>query len=118
MTWRLRSMVVDSDRTILVLDRLGKIGEARAGNVGVDLQSMAERIGLSGGVCFGEEVDLPDDPQPEGLTIHADELAALRWALTALDLTPVGDRPGELRPDSGPAKHLAALRLLIQRAEQ
>lgn len=106
MNPRLRSMVIDGDRTILVLDRLPVSptpGDDQRWN------EAAKRMGASGGMTYGGSIDLPDDPQPEGLTIHADELAALRRLAEV-----VAGVPGaEYRPDDR-----AALNLLIERAEQ
>jgi hypothetical protein len=115
-------MTLDSERVILVLDRtqMGMTDDPDAAKAAVDgFNSLAKSLGASGGIMFGSSVELPnDDPQPEGLTIHADELNALRWAHEHLDLTPVGGSPGELHPDSEPARMLSALWMLIQRAEQ
>jgi len=116
MTPRLRTMVADGERTILVLDRLGvPVTEARQ----VDhLDAIAKRMGFAGLMVLAFEVELPDDSQTEGLAVHTDEVTALRWALQALETVPVGGNPGELNPASGPARHLDTLRLLYGRARQ
>jgi hypothetical protein len=82
MNPRLRSMTLDADSTVLVIDRLGPVlTPERVAKIA----DMGKHVGMAGTLVFDFEIDLPnDDPQPEGLTIHADELAALRWAVTTL----------------------------------
>ena len=66
MTARLRSMVVDGERTILVLDRVGQMTPDHAGRMTGHLQALAERIGVAGAVVFPDDVQLGDDePAPE-----------------------------------------------------
>jgi hypothetical protein len=113
---RLRSMMVDADHSILVLDRFKPdtaehlIGLRKIMADGADAPRPPVLI-------LPFEVDLGDDGPEEGLTVHADEIEALRWAIDALSLMPV-DRLGELHPTHNPTRYLDALRLLLQRAEQ
>ncbi len=109
MTPRLRSMTMAADKTLLVLDRVADSAE-----IGPEAMSrfnvLAQQVGAHGGLLFDGPVDLPnDDPVREGLTIHADELAALHWAV---------DHLSEVSFSYDPGPKLGALRLLIQRAEQ
>lgn len=100
---RLRSMVIDDRRMVLVVDRT-------AGTVSADVVgSYAKTLGLAGALVFDHEIALPDDEPTEGLTIHADELAVLRWAVAELAEVPFSEDPGP---------RIDALRLLLQRAEQ
>lgn len=105
---RLRSMIVDATRTILVLDRVGDVGPEQAARMGDRLTEVAERSGLAGGAVFGFEVELPDDePAPEQVshpalhdgtgrvTVYVDPetIDALRWAIGELAELPVATDP-------------------------
>lgn len=66
---RLRSMTVDADRTILVLDKSDDFAPwvDRAPALAEGLQRIAERIGLAGAVVFACEIELPDDDLSDGV---------------------------------------------------
>lgn len=115
MNPRLRPMTVDAEHVILVLDRVSAdpattytTGTTKAAME--DFAAAAKSMGAAGGLVFAGSVDLPhDDPQPEGLTIHADEIAALR---RLSDVTH-GAAGAQYRPSDR-----EVLKLLIERAEQ
>lgn len=112
MTARLRVLFVAPEIHLLVLDRMGLLAAEQAEAIVRGCQSPAAQ----GVLVFPFEVDIPDESD-EGTVIHVDERLALRWAVDALDVYPVGGSPGELHPRSRPAENLAALRLLLARIE-
>jgi hypothetical protein len=88
-------MTVTKDRTILILDRLGKATRAEVDAIAGPLKALAAEAGLNGVGVFPFEVDLGDDdvPDPPSVIAYPDEIAALEWAIgflrsqTAIDCT-------------------------------
>lgn len=112
MTPRLRTLFVAPDVHLLVIDRMGALSQDQA----VAMVNGTRVPGVQGTLIFPFEVDIPDDA--DGIEIHADERAALGWAIEILGVLPVGADQGELHPDSGWEDHLQALRLLLTRIEE
>ncbi len=108
MTPRLRSMTIDGERFLLVLDRLGaEPDEAQR------FAATARQMGATGGMVFSGEVQLGDDETVDVAGEHsaglfADEIEALRWLDASASAVDDGSRPA--------SQHLAALRLLLDRA--
>jgi len=85
MTPRLRSMVVDGERTILVLDRLGEADPSKLAPLGEAIHAAAERVGLAGAVVFSFPVELEGEQPQERRELSPGQIAALRWAVEKLD---------------------------------
>lgn len=83
MTARLRSMVIDGERSILVYDRAGLLSPEQAGQMTGHLQSAAVRLGLAGALVFVDSVELGDAEETTGGGLYADEIEALAWAIGA-----------------------------------
>ncbi len=106
MTPRLRSMTVTADRTILILDRLGKATRAEVDAIAGPLKSLAAEAGLNGVGVFPFAVDLGDEEPSAGVTAYPDELDALAWAI------------GLVRGDPDGARYANALALLLDRLRE
>jgi hypothetical protein len=106
-------MTLDAEHVILVLDRMKISDNSTPEDVASAVEgfnSLAKSAGAAGGLIFAQSVDLPNgELDSEGLTIHADELAALRRMLDVVN----GVAGAGWRPDDR-----AVIELLIQRAEQ
>ncbi len=119
MTARLRTLCIDADRVVLVLDRVNFTPTTEQVAA---LTDIAKRCGATGMITFAWDVDIPEvDPQPEvgenALRMYADEIEAIRWAHNRLTEIPVGASDGELPPTAATERHLRALHDLRARTQ-